>query len=152
MSDEHTIESHKAWCLGQLDYWAQWEREAEVKLKIRTWSTSWAIIKKEKQAVQRQFTIEIRVDCPDADKLEVFREVMRSAGQNVYAHAMLLGGQSKPQIAIFSDDFFDGHVDIKLFENRIAEGEAALAAAGDTSVEEGVSAELLAAVSGDDPK
>lgn len=102
--------------------------------------------------MQRQFTIEIRVDCPDAEKLEVFREVMRSAGQNVYAHAMLLGGQSKPQIAIFSDDFFDGHVDIKLFENRIAEGEAALKAAGDTSEEQGVSAELLAAVSGNDPK
>jgi hypothetical protein len=143
-------EFQEGWSKVTDDLWNSWQREADIKLNVSAWKTSWKIIKKE-QAMQRQFTIEIRVDCPDEDKLESFREVIRGAGQLVYSNAQLLGSQTKPQIAIYSDDFFDGHKEIDLFQNRVQEGLTQLEAAGDTTQEEQVSDELLAAVTGKTP-
>ncbi len=133
------------------DWWDRWLAESEIKLKKRMWQISWATIKKE-QRMQRQYTLEIRIDCLDKDKLDAFREVFRTLAQDVYANAEMLGGQCKPQMAVFSEDYFDGHSDIKLFEHRMKDGMEQLANAGDTSGEEALSDELIAAAIGDAPK
>jgi hypothetical protein len=73
------------------------------------------------------------------------REAMRKAAAHVYATAQLISDKTPPQIAIFSDDFFDGHKDIDLMDTTIASGLDALEAAGDTTAEGEVSDELLQA-------
>lgn len=72
--------------------------------------------------MQRQFTIELRVDYADNDKNITMREAMQKAAQHVFATAQLLSDGVKPQIVVFSDDFFDGHDEIKLVEGTIQKG------------------------------
>lgn len=96
-----------------------------------------------------QFTIELRVDYADADKNEVMRTALQVTARHMFATASLLADGVKPQIAMFSEDFFDGHAEIALIEDTIQQGIDELAAAGDTSVDTGVSSELLAACRGD---
>lgn len=90
--------------------------------------------------MQRQFTFELRVDYADNEKNEVMRQAFQRFGRNVYATASLLSDGIKPQVALFSDDFFDGHMDIALLEDTVAQGEAEIGGE-DTAV----SAELLEA-------
>lgn len=99
--------------------------------------------------MNRQFTIELRVDYADADKNEVMRTALQVAARHMFATASLLADGVKPQIAMFSEDFFDGHAEIALIEDTIQQGIDELAAAGDTSVDTGVSSEQLAACRGD---
>lgn len=100
--------------------------------------------------MNRQFTIELRVDYADADKNEVMRKALQVAARHMYATASLLSDGVKPQIAMFSEDFFDGHADIALVEDTIQQGLDELKANGDTSEgDSGVSSELLDAVRGD---
>lgn len=102
------------------------------------------------QLMNRQFTIELRVDYADADKNEVMRKALQVAARHMYATASLLSDGVKPQIAMFSEDFFDGHADIALVEDTIQQGLDELKANGDTSEgDSGVSSELLDAVRGD---
>lgn len=82
---------------------------------------------------QRSYTIEVRIDVADETKYEDFQKVMIQAGQLVYANAQLISGTTKPQIAVFSDDFFAGHNDIDIFTNSIAQGDKDLAAAAKTA-------------------
>jgi hypothetical protein len=92
--------------------------------------------------MQRQFTIEIRVDYADNGKSEVMKKAMQQAARHVYATATLLADGVKPQVAVFSDDFFTGHEEIALLEDTIAQGVEAIDA---TNEEEKISGELLAA-------
>lgn len=93
--------------------------------------------------MQRQFTIELRVDYADQEKNEAMRKALQQAARHVYATATLLADGVKPQIAIFSDDFFTGHETIALLEDTIAKGlEQINEQPGDS---DGVSSELLAA-------
>lgn len=101
------------------------------------------------ELMNRQFTIELRVDYADADKNEVMRTALQVAARHMFATASLLADGVKPQIAMFSEDFFDGHAEIALIEDTIQQGIDELAAAGDTSVDTGVSSEQLAACRGD---
>jgi hypothetical protein len=72
--------------------------------------------------MQRQFTVELRVDYADNDKNETMRTALQHAARHVYATAVLLSDGVKPQVAVFSDDFFSGHEEIKLLEDTIQHG------------------------------
>lgn len=102
------------------------------------------------ELMNRQFTIELRVDYADQDKNEVMRKALQVAARHMFATASLLSDGVKPQIAMFSEDFFDGHADIALIEDTIQQGLDDLhAAGGDTTADPGVSSELMDAVRGD---
>lgn len=93
--------------------------------------------------MQRQFTIELRVDYTDNDKNAVMQEAVQRAARHVLATAALIADGVKPQIAAFSDDFFTGHKEISVLEDTIALGKKQIGA-GDS--EEHVSSELTDAL------
>lgn len=96
--------------------------------------------------MQRQFTIELRVDFEDSEKLQPLKEVLQQAARHAYATAQLISDNPKStQIAIFSDDFFSGHEEIKLLDDTIQQG---LDQIGEDSGADSVSSELAAAVNG----
>ena len=96
--------------------------------------------------IQRQFTMELRVDFADKDKLPVLIETFRQAACHVNATAQLISDNPKStQIVVYSDDFFSGHQEIALLDDVIQQG---LDAVGETSGSEGVSSELMEAASG----
>lgn len=97
--------------------------------------------------MQRQFTIELRVDYADNDKNGEMRKTLQRAARHAYATAQLLCDGVKPQIAIFSDDFFSGKEEIMLLEDEIAQGRAEIDG-GDGDNDTTVSSELMAAVTG----
>lgn len=76
--------------------------------------------------LQRLFTIEIRVDFKDEDKLPIFKTLIQQAGRHVYGQGALLQDGVKPEIVIHSHDFFKGHQDIPLFEDAVLSGETAV--------------------------
>ena len=95
--------------------------------------------------MQRQFTIELRVDFADPEKLPALKQVLQQAARHAYATAQLLSDVPKTtQIAIFADDFFSGHQEIKLLEDVIQQG---LDATGEVSSgSDSISSELMGAV------
>lgn len=94
--------------------------------------------------MQRQFTIELRVDFADAEKLGPMRQVLQQVARHAFAAAQLISDNPKStQIAIFSDDFFSGHEEIKLLDDVIQQG---LDQVGEDSGSDGVSDELRGAV------
>jgi len=94
--------------------------------------------------MQRQFTIELRVDFADPEKLPELKKVLQQAARHAFATAQLISDNPKStQIAIFSDDFFSGHEEIKLLDDTIQNG---LDEIGETSGSEGISSELAGAV------
>lgn len=92
--------------------------------------------------MQRQFTIELRVDYADNDKTKVMRQAMQQAARHAYATAVLIADGVKPQIALFSDDFFTGHEQIELLEDTVGQG---IAQIDSGEPEEQISSELMAA-------
>lgn len=116
----------------QLDQMIQWKSRGPNGL---LWYTE------RSELMNRQFTIELRVDYADSDKNEVMRQALQIAGRHMYATAELLGDGVKPQIAMFSDDFFDGHAEIALIDDVLQKGKDMLKLGDD----EGVSSELMAA-------
>lgn len=101
-------------------------------------------------AMQRQFTIELRVDYADQDKNAAMRGALQHAARHVLAVAGLITDSGvKPQIAIYSDDWFSGHEEIKLFDDIIAQGLAETSSTGDNiAAEEEVDPELVRAMQG----
>lgn len=93
--------------------------------------------------MQRQFTVELRVDYADNDKNEIMRKALQHAARHVYATAVLLSDGVTPQVAVFSDDFFSGHEEIKLMDDVIQNGLEVTDMAG---TEETVSSELMSAM------
>ena len=92
--------------------------------------------------MQRQFTIELRVDYADNEKNDSMRTALQAAARHVYATATLLADAVKPQIAIFSDDFFAGHEQITLLEDTIKAGKEQIGGTDETPVSD----ELLGAM------
>lgn len=93
--------------------------------------------------MQRQFTIELRVDFADSEKLGPLKQVLQQAARHAFATAQLISDNPKStQIAIFSDDFFSGHEEIKLLDDTIQQG---LDSLGETSGSDAISSELSAA-------
>lgn len=94
--------------------------------------------------MQRMFTIELRVDFSDNEKLEPMKQAIRAAAKHVNATALLISDNPKAtQIAIYSEDFFSGNEEIALLEDTIAIG---LAETGQAVGDEGVSDELAGAL------
>lgn len=95
--------------------------------------------------MQRQFTIELRVDFADQGKLGPLTQVLQQAARHAYATAQLLSDNPKStQIAIFGDDFFSGREEISLLDDVIQQG---LDATGEeTSGSDTISSELMGAV------
>ena|GEM_PF-4798295 len=109
-----------------------------------TWKTAWHL-RKESDPMQRQFTIELRVDYDDVGKNEAMRIAIKQAAQHVYAMANMLKDGQKPQIAAFSDDWYSGREEIEVIPDTIQSGLDAIAVDGDDAANEGPSSELLAA-------
>lgn len=107
----------------------------------------WRIAAIRTTPMQRMFTIELKVDYADKDKNQVMREACQKAARHMLATASLLSDGVKPQVVSFSDDHFDGHALIPLFDDVIKKGEDELTAAG-VAEEEAVSPELMAALKG----
>lgn len=103
----------------------------------------------ERPAMMRQFTMELRVDysgdskLSEADKNELMRKAWRAAAVHVYAQAGLLATGQKPQIALFSDDFYEGHEEIALLTDELG-----AAIAKDDSPEVPISDEMMALANG----
>ncbi len=76
----------------------------------------------EEATIQRQFTIELRVDYADNEKNQAMRIACQQAAQHINATAILLADGQKPQIAVFSDDFYSGREEIELIPNTIQAG------------------------------
>lgn len=81
--------------------------------------------------MQRSFTIELRVEYADEAKYEQIKGMLRSAALHLHASAALIADGQKPDIVISGTDFFHGFEDIKLFDDTIAKGQAAIATADD---------------------
>lgn len=97
--------------------------------------------------MQRQFTIELRVDFADPEKLEPIKQVLQQAARHAFATAQLISDNPKlTKIAIFSDDFFTGHEQIALLDDTIQQGLDAIGA--DSSGSESISSELAMAAKG----
>lgn len=92
--------------------------------------------------MQRQWTIEARADFADQEKNDVITRAIREAAVHVHATMALLSDGQAPQVVCFSDDFFDGHQEIKLHEDTLGK---AIAEHGDQMSGGGVSQELLQA-------
>lgn len=72
-----------------------------------------------KAMTQRQWTIEARADFADPDKNEVIQNAVREAAVHVHATMALLSDGQKPQVVCFADDFFNGHEEIALHEDKL---------------------------------
>lgn len=92
--------------------------------------------------MQRQWTIEARADFADQEKNEAITTAIRQAAVHVHAVMALLSDGQAPQVVCFSDDFFDGHQEIKLHEDKLGQ---AIEAHGGNMGEGKVSDELLQA-------
>ena len=92
--------------------------------------------------MQRQFTIEIRVDYADSGKNDAMKTVMAAAARHIFATATLLSDGQEPKIVMFSDDFFVGHTKIPLMHDVLGDA----IEKGEVGEEGGVSKELLAAM------
>jgi hypothetical protein len=94
--------------------------------------------------MQRQWTIEARADFADQEKNEAITEAVRRAAVHIYATIALLADGIKPQVVAFSDDFFTGHDEIDLMEDKLGK---AIEDHGDTvGGEAPVSEEMLSAL------
>ena len=69
--------------------------------------------------MQRQYTIELRVDFSDQDKNDVMKRAVQEAARHMYAKAELLSDGQKPRIALFADDFFHGHEEIAAMDDVV---------------------------------
>jgi|ERR1035437_3421072 hypothetical protein len=128
LADPDTLDRLVIWRMNDVKYRRRTRREMDEFIRSG--------------AMQRQFTIELRVDYADAEKNETMRTALQAAARHVYATAVLLADAVKPQIAIFSDDFFAGHEQITLLEDTIKDG---LDQIGDTK-EDAPSDELVRAM------
>ena len=93
--------------------------------------------------MQRQWTIEARADFADPEKNEAITEAIKRAAVHVHATMALISDGVKPQVVAFSDDFFTGHEEIALYEDKLG---AAIAAHGADMGEAQVSDEMMQAV------
>lgn len=104
--------------------------------------------------VQEQWTIEIRADFQDKDKIPQITEIVCAAARHLVANVVLLGPTCKPECVIFTDNFMSASQKIDIYSDLIGKGQKELAAAGITGAvtteteADKVSDELLAALKG----
>lgn len=74
--------------------------------------------------MQRQWTIEARADYADPGKNEAINDAIRTFAIRLHATMALLADNGVvPQVVTFSDDFFDGHEEIKLHADKLEPSE-----------------------------
>lgn len=129
----------------QVDKWIEWRAGSIAVLKHYKLDTI-----TRGAHMQRQFTVELRVDFADQDKLPSLKQVLQQCARHAFATAQLLSDNPKTtQVAIFSDDFFSGHEEIKLLEDVIQSGLDAIGeSSGSEAAPEGLSSELVGAMNG----
>ena len=91
--------------------------------------------------MQRLFTIELRVDYRDEAKNKIMEKAVQQAARHVYSTAGLLADNVKPQVVLYSHDYYTGHAEIPLLDDDIAAGNRALE-------EVSISAEMAEALGG----
>ena len=100
-----------------------------------------------RDGMYRQYTIDLRVDFTDQDKLDTVRHLIAAAGRDLYASVGMLADRgSEPQIAVYSSDSFAGCEDISILENTVQLGREELTAVGARSEDNGISEEMLEAM------
>jgi hypothetical protein len=98
--------------------------------------------------MQRQFTIELRVDFADKDKLPELKQTLLQCARHALTTAQLLSDTPKTtQIAIYSNDFFSPPEEINVLEDLIQQGIEATNMQ-DEPQNGGIGEDLAAAVSG----
>lgn len=96
--------------------------------------------------MQRQFTIQLRVDFADPGKLETLKETLLIAARHALATAQLISDNPKTtEIAIYSEDFFSGNQQIGLMEDILAKGLKDTAGGEPVAEQSTISDELLGA-------
>jgi hypothetical protein len=65
---------------------------------------------------QRQWTIEVRADVGPQEK-EAIKQTIRRMARHLLTQVQFLPTKVQVEVACFSDDFFDGHEDIELWED-----------------------------------
>jgi hypothetical protein len=128
LADPDTLDKLVIWRMNDVKYRRRTRREQDEFIRSGS--------------MQRQFTIELRVDYADNEKNDAMRTALQAAARHVYATATLLADAVKPQIAIFSDDFFAGHEQITLLEDTIQAGKDEIGGENETPVSD----ELLGAM------
>lgn len=78
------------------------------------------------EQMQRQFSIELRVEYMDEGKYVELKRMLQAAAVQLYASAALIADGQTPTIAIAGTDFFHGYEEIKLLENTIAKGKESI--------------------------
>jgi hypothetical protein len=97
--------------------------------------------------MQRQFNIELRVDFKDADKNDAIKKIATMAARHLYTNASLLADGIKPQIAVYSDDWFAGHEEVKLLDDLINDGKVMTGTTEDVEkAENAIAADLIRAM------
>lgn len=77
----------------------------------------------EENPMQRTFTLEIKVDLRDKEKLPLIKQLLAEKAREVYAVVALLRDDIKPQVAIYSDDFFESYEEINIMQGgSLSEG------------------------------
>ena len=72
--------------------------------------------------MQRQFTIELRVDYADNEKNDAIRETLRQCARRALATARFISDNPKAtQVVVWSDDFFSGHEEIAILDDVLGE-------------------------------
>lgn len=127
--------------MDKLIKWRMGDPRYQDKLMSKEYRELW-----EKEIkMQRQWNIEARADFEDPDKNEVITEAIRRAAVHVNATIALLlqaeGHGQKPKVVCYSDDFFDGHVDIALLDDTLGRA----LADHEATEQESISPELIAA-------
>jgi hypothetical protein len=138
---------------GDQEHHSEWGVTLETSLMDRLidWNLRSPVVAKkmktsaiaEEAHLIRQFTIELRVNYADNEKNATMRSAVAQAARHMFATAQLLADGVKPDIAIFSDDWFSGREEIELLQDVIQQG---LDEAGEAVTEGEVSSELMAAV------
>lgn len=68
--------------------------------------------------MRRTYTLEVKIDFDDESRHDQMRKVLREAGRSAYALAMLLADNRQPQIALRSEDFFEGTQEILIKDDE----------------------------------
>lgn len=124
--------------MGSIDQLIEWKVYQVLEVKAKR--------QRGEPTMHYQFTIELRVDYDDKDKNEVMKAAVQKAARHMFATASLLTDKVKPQIAIFSDDFFTGQQPMELMGDIIQQGKDELAKSGTAEGDTEISQELLNAL------
>jgi hypothetical protein len=105
-------------------------KNAEVRAKKILWRTGDPRVtqhfkpnsKERRNAMQKQYTIEIRADFADPAKHESLKKLIAQKTRELLASAALGNDGQAPDAAVFSEDFFIGREEINMLDNLVVAG------------------------------